>query len=794
MSYKNKNIWIVFVFVAELLLFYSYAVRITEMSYPVAFDQISYMNQSYSLYENIISKNYGEIVDFIVSQPTGFLYQIMGMIMLFLFGNSRVALLFVNLFGFILVQAAGGYMLWKLSESFKCTLIFEGLFLMAKSAFFWAGDLLDFRIDFFASCMYTCWVLLFMCFQKYKIKKYFIANIFTAVILILCRPITIAYVFGVISVSTVILCIVYSKEYKNIIKMAVSYGIAIVVFVTPYLFLIRKSLYAYYGIGHLLGAEKEIRAAEQGVHSLWQNLVFYPKSLIKDHLGVSVFVICCFLIIAGFLVSVLEKQRWKDHMFIKNSVISLCAVLVPICVLTLDQSKSPVVVNIVTASAIVFSVYIFSSIYWNNDGKYKKMFINLIVMLCLLLGACSFVSNVTGEKINYSNVRQAQNDKVEMNKVIAEFVKNSPGSPPSIFMDRIREWLNIGSIQLFAYEDYRFQAELDDALADKGNAEGMGLMQEYDREVIQEALDEADIVITSARDYAAASLYPYDISLEKERSYIYEYCVENLSVLISKEIDGDNIVVFAREKADITGMSSNWLMKEGNHISFRKMEETTSTLIVSGEMSEYSPSGIVSICSAGGTKLPSDMDIDPLNKTYKIIVDISSFPVGAGYFELGFNKAFRPKDLGISDDVNEYTVPFPKELVITEQYLELSSKFSDWMGENENYLKYIDWTNQAHEIVLSGNFYNICPEDLRIICRNYETKADYPVKLQIYDDQYKITISLGSDYKHRQKVQTLELCFNDYYNPYKEGDSEDDRNLTLPVPSLVEWKTAEDNN
>lgn len=786
MSGKNKYVWMIVIFTAEVLLFYSYAVRITEMSYPVAFDQIQYMNQSYFLYENIISKNYAEIMEFIGAQPTGFLYQFLGAVMLFLFGNSRVTLLLLNLLGYMLVQAAGGYLIYKLTESGQCVLIFEGLFYLTKSSFYWAGDLLDFRIDFFASCLYTCWLLLFLCYQTYRSKRYFICSVLTAVVLILCRPFTIAYILGVIGVGGVMLCIIYRNEYKNIIKETAVCGITIAIFAAPYLFWIRKGLYTYYGLGHLLGNEKEIRAAEQGVFTIWQNLMFYPKSLIKDHLGVTAFAICFFLIFFGGIIRVIKNQKKNDPLFIKNLIMSFCAVVVPMGILTLDQAKSPVVVNVVTVCAIVFSVYIFSTVCKEKDDSYKKWFVHVAAILCVVTGGYSFLSNITGEKDHYSNVRQAQNDKVEINRTITKFVKEFPVQAPSVFVDHIYEWLSVDSIRLFAYEDYRLQTDLNNVLAAGTEKEEMSsIMQEYDRESIQEALKESDIVVTSSRDYAADSFYPYDIAMEKERKNIYEYCVQNLSVLTSKEIDGNNIVVFARERADMTTSGGNWLMKERNQIHVCKMKDSTSAVIVSGDLSEYSPSGLTSICNANDKELPSVMVIDPIDKTYKIIIDISSFPIGGGYFELGFNKSFCPEELGLNNDKNAYTVPFPKEIEMMEQYLDVHSRFSDWMGESGNYLNYMDFHEQAEKIVVTGNYYSFCPQNLKVTCKDIKSHVNYQTALQTENGKYKITILLGEQDRYRQGIQTLELCFSDYYNPSEAGDSKDNRNLTLPVPSDI---------
>ena len=55
--------------------------------------------------------------------------------------------------------------------------------------------------------------------------------------------------------------------------------------VGPLLFASRHQIYAYYGVGHVLGEEKYIWAHALELFTFLDHVLFYPKSIAFDHLG-----------------------------------------------------------------------------------------------------------------------------------------------------------------------------------------------------------------------------------------------------------------------------------------------------------------------------------------------------------------------------------------------------------------------------------------------------------------------------------------------------------------------------
>src|SRR5262249_38669322 len=66
----------------------------------------------------------------------------------------------------------------------------------------------------------------------------------------------------------------------------------------PVLWMKREQIYNYYVIGHIAGAEKEIRAMYAHLHTAIDSLLFYPKVLALEHLGMP------FLIAGGVFLTV----------------------------------------------------------------------------------------------------------------------------------------------------------------------------------------------------------------------------------------------------------------------------------------------------------------------------------------------------------------------------------------------------------------------------------------------------------------------------------------------------------
>ena len=127
----------------------------------------------------------------------------------------------------------------------------------------------------------------------------------------------------------------------------------------PILVLNWPALHDYYVVGHAVGDEKYIRAAELGIKDLVGHLMFYPRSIVLDHWGQaflfgSAITIACAVVArylgrSGRLCA--ESEFRRDETFLLQVIFLSGAMLGPIIVLTAAISKSLVTGGIVGVPA-----------------------------------------------------------------------------------------------------------------------------------------------------------------------------------------------------------------------------------------------------------------------------------------------------------------------------------------------------------------------------------------------------------------------------------------------------------
>jgi hypothetical protein len=128
----------------------------------------------------------------------------------------------------------------------------------------------------------------------------------------------------------------------------------------PFMFASRVAIYNYYVVGDILGPEKAIRAAQEGVTTWWDAMRYYPVSIIAHHLGLPYFVACLCLLV-GILMCLARtpvqtrRRAWTSDVALEPLLV-VAGVLFPLVILTLDVLKTPVVGGIVCVPLALFVV------------------------------------------------------------------------------------------------------------------------------------------------------------------------------------------------------------------------------------------------------------------------------------------------------------------------------------------------------------------------------------------------------------------------------------------------------
>lgn len=657
---KHKNIIILSsLFLLEFALFRTCVQREIIGKCPRNFDQTTYLHITYHMYENIVQGNYRTVLADIRYELGVGAFPVFGLIYMFLFGKSRLSLLAVNFTFFALAQTVGFYCIKKISGNNRLGYIFIGLFLMVKSPFFYAGGLFDYRMDFSALCLYTCWISTFMAAHYLKNKRmYYLSAVFCGLTLMF-RSNTLAYIgIAFLLFECIYVFLLKEQKLKNEMINLMKYGCVVMVSGGWYILLHIKELFGYYIIGHGTGEEPKLRMLEQNIKSIREYLYFYPKSLYEMHLGKALCHILLFLILVSLIFYLANKRKKSKILKIeKNEVTALfacvCGFVAPFIVLTIDVAKSPVVIGIVTGTAVIFVMLIMSINY--NKNLWKNHLIYTVGAVgILLVGAVNYVSNTTKVQPGYDE--NAQTESLAINKCMEEYLINNNLQTAHLMIDKVCDTVASDMLIVLTFEDY-------DRYIDVGNSWGkLQITSEYTDEEVNDALSRTDLLVLTKDAYPANSIYPLDASFDKYREIMLQYAYDNLYKLGDFTLGGDELLIFGKAQAEIIPTWEDWMGAEQNWLIFNKMDFKQKFITLEGNLGGIldSPDKIQPVIEYEGIEIPCCVEVE--NERYKITVDITGLDAGSYTLEIQFENCFIPKELGINEDTRGLVIMAPDNI------------------------------------------------------------------------------------------------------------------------------------
>ncbi|MBC8459028.1 MAG: hypothetical protein H8D67_13625, partial [Deltaproteobacteria bacterium] len=207
---QSAIFWVLFacLILVQFLLFRTYAMREVVGYYPTHFDQTAYLTRSYHLYEEMLKHGVARAVIDSCHSPTGFLMPLIAAVSFLLTGASRFNALFLNFALFVILQIIMIKVLRDLSGKLSLSLLAVGLLLAVNAPFFWAGGMMDFRIDFMAFSLFGIFVSTVMKSRVFELRRWsFIAGLIASV-LILFRYITAVYIVTIFCSMAIYLLLV----------------------------------------------------------------------------------------------------------------------------------------------------------------------------------------------------------------------------------------------------------------------------------------------------------------------------------------------------------------------------------------------------------------------------------------------------------------------------------------------------------------------------------------------------------------------------------------------------------
>ena len=353
----------------------------------------------------------------------------------------------------------------------------------------------------------------------------------------------------------------YSLRIYNFFMAAAISGFLVL----PLFWLKRNAIYAYYVVGHMTGPEKHIRELEQSIKSTADALTYYPKSMVIGHLGGVFLLAASILLAATFLLTLIARLRGATGLRpqLHSFVPVLAAILVPLGVLTLDASKSPVVGSIVCVPLLLLLILACSAPLdaWPprlHPGLSARSFSQAMIQtfamaLIVTVTLATFIIRLNGRTaFNYQNDDLRLINEVQDSVVSFAAINNL--LKPALSVDHVSEAFHFKTMIVAAYERFGKLIDFQEKL-------GGTAMFQADRDSALKELEESDVIILT--DLPKTGVFPLDQSIGNYWNDLWAWCNGHLVLDRVFKFSSFKAYLFIRPFATISGTSGDWITSSG---------------------------------------------------------------------------------------------------------------------------------------------------------------------------------------------------------------------------------------
>jgi hypothetical protein len=525
---------------AQYGLFRQFALREVVWAYPTHFDQAAALRRSYETYERMRSDGVLAGLYDRLSQPapTGVLMPVEAALLFRLIGPSRLSALTLGFLHLALFQLALVYTLRWWSGRWSVAALGLGLLLSASAPFAVAGGLFDFRMDPIALCLWGVFSCAVVRSGVFAHRGFSLLAGAVAGVLVLLRFITLVYAGGVL---TVMLVFVVARRRSPANVLAAALMMCAIAF--PAMAVNLASMRDYYGPGHFIGYERQVWLKEQGLSTAWAYLMYYPRSLARDHAGPLLLAMC------GTAVAAAAALRWRCRPGGANeaglgaaatAVFLGACFLVPLTALTVHAVKSGVVGSILVPPLLWLTVFAVVRL----TGAFRG---HPIPRLCetglVALGALALVAGCWHQvdRMRRPGPLAGQRGDIEgllaLYDAIGAHSRRAGWTAPRVSTDRLAEFLNPGLVPSVVYERQGLLLGYNGGL-------GSRIYAMTEPEALGIAAD-SDFVVVSD-DGPDASVFPFEASMRAIRPSLRRLCDERFTRLGDFRFFGRQATLYAR--------------------------------------------------------------------------------------------------------------------------------------------------------------------------------------------------------------------------------------------------------
>ena len=693
----------------ECVFFYSQVALQIAPFYPSRYDQLGYYIETFTLLDRFQTKGWVAFFEYLktVGGPTGLTFAPQGAVVAIVGGGTRTAALSLNLIYFFALQLIVFQTVRARTHDRSLAWVAIGILLACSTIFQRAGGIYDYRIDFAALCLYGIWLCLLIQTRAFRDTRLSVVVGLVGALLVSMRYFVIIYlaaIYGVLLVATVGVLLRSSGPFRRpaalrLRNLLISGGVIAIV-CGPLLLLASKAIYAYYVVGHVLNDEKYIRAAEMGVSTILQHVLFYPTSLLFSHLGgIAFWMIFIFALIvvgsARFYELVSLRKRLRRARCFKFDLLALCtAIVAPLLVLSANISKSQVVGGIVVVPVILL-VVVLAAVIWPRGGRSavpiappvsnRAMAITRFAALrqrltaarvmavvgaaAVVFGLGSFVQNGTKRQhyMPYADLMRV----AELNRHAARWIADEAGSKAVMSLDRVVDYINPVSVWLSAYEEFHQTLEISGAFG-----HGPYGIFATPRDVAMALLERSDLIVLTDPKAGREAPYPMNTKIGEYWGEMHAWTTANRLPFYSTNILGIPHTIFVRPSVAITGLSAGWIVSRGVVIAPTAEDLVRWPFIVLEGQANYSvlggvprPKAIV-IDASGTPGVELDAKLTPNGDQYVLSIDTRRAELpksGPLNVRLTFDRFFVPKKFGINPDTRELVIMAPSRRALSTE-------------------------------------------------------------------------------------------------------------------------------
>jgi hypothetical protein len=665
-------------FVFEASLFWAFYHREIAWAPPLDFDQAHYLVRAYDLQEDILAHGLGRLWKAIWSaeHSAGIALPIEGAVAGLIIGGTRFPQLCVNLVLYLVLQAVAfstGRAVWgRRSDGYSLV----GLILCQATPWLGAGGLFDFRMDFAAYCLYGVWTCIVLRSKLFLDRTSAIGCGVAGGLLVLHRFLTAIYLAAVLAGFAAVCAVIWAlavrdTALRNRIRQRLgNLGLSsavLAVLACPVLLANSRSIWNYYGVGHVVSEEKYIRAAEVGVHDFTGHLFFYPGSIINEHWGPIFWLALVIAIAAGAAARLtgraieIRYASWNDEGFVLQVVFLLGATLGPILVLTADILKSRVVGGIVGVPAALLVIAVVNVIWPDQKGLTSGLAPKLSAggaVLVLSMGILNQLSRGSRHSPAFAD-RVHLEQVAKLDQWLVGYAAQYRWKNPTISLDLISSSLNSAAITAAGFERtgwfVPFQGLLGSSIFKTSREDALTVLAKSDF-----------VILTSPRQ---PGNYPFTKAIEGYWPDLKEWADKHLVVAKTQRFDTSYpyaATVYVRPTAVVRDLSGDWITSKGISVEARRTDlERFPVIRLKGAADFASLPKMPAVTAT----LESPVDSASISSIfrrigneYEVHIDTSSIRLPADQIvkvRVKFDTYFVRKNAALHDDFRELVVRSP---------------------------------------------------------------------------------------------------------------------------------------